>query len=70
MFPLRMERYCANGFFPLTIRELEESLDHDDKRIVLLFISESAFNDAIYRDHKEVLIYLHNVVLKKLFRTV
>lgn len=66
MFPLRMERYCVLGVFPLTIGELEKILEEDEKFIVELFRSESFFNEKIQNNHKKVLKNIHDVVLKKL----
>lgn len=66
MFPLRMERYCAIGTFPLTINSLKNALDESDKFIVDFFCNETAFNEAINANHRTVLNKLHNLTLKKL----
>jgi hypothetical protein len=66
MFPLRMECYCVKGRFPLTISELEESLEEDEKFVIELYNDESYFNKMIHTDHKKVLKNLHEVVIKKL----
>lgn len=66
MFPLRMERYCTTGSFPLAIDSLKNALDESDKFVVDFFCSETDFNEAINENYRTVLYKFHNVVLKKL----
>ena len=66
MFPLRLERYCSTGVFPLTTAELEESLPSDEKRIVALAADENLFIKLIKEDHKALLEFLHTFVCEKL----
>ena len=66
MFPLRMERYCATGVFPLTLDELERALDGDEKLVVALYRDETLYNKRMKEDHRAVLGFLHALVCKKL----
>lgn len=66
MFPLRMERYCSCGVFPLTINDLKNYLEKNEKFIVDLFQDETAFNEAISKDHIKLLSNLQDIVLEKL----
>ncbi len=66
MFPVRMERYCTCGYFPLSIGDLKLSLDDDEKFIVNYFCDEEIFNVDIASNHKKVLNRLHDFVVKGL----
>ena len=66
MYPLRMERYCACGIFPLTISELSNLLPDDEKFVVEFFTDETVFDQAMRENHKKVLSSLHDLVCGKL----
>jgi hypothetical protein len=70
MFPLRMERYCVLGTFPLTIAELRKALEDDEKFLVDVFCHEAIFSNAIYENHKDLLSKMHSAVIKKILYEV
>ncbi|MCL2883900.1 MAG: nucleotidyltransferase domain-containing protein [Oscillospiraceae bacterium] len=66
MFPLRMERCCVCGTFPLTLQDLKNSLRENDRFIIDYFLDETSFNEAIHQNHTEVLNKIYDVIMRKL----
>lgn len=64
MFPLRLERYCALGYYPNTNYELLESYKGKMHDLIEYFLDEEKFNKAINKDHRELLSNMHDLVLE------
>lgn len=62
MFALRQERFCKTGIYPLSINDLLASYSDGNKILVEYFIDKDKFEKDIEKNHKEVLINLHNLV--------
>jgi Nucleotidyltransferase domain. len=62
MFALRQERFCKTGIYPLSINDLLASYSDDNKILIEYFIDKDKFERDIERNHKDVLIYIHNLV--------
>lgn len=62
MFALRQERFCKTGIYPLSINDLLTAYNDGNKILVEYFMDKEKFEGDIERNHKEVLINLHNLV--------
>lgn len=62
MYALRLERFCTTGIYPLSIENLLESYQDDNRNMVEYFINEEKFENDILTNHTEVLMFLHNKI--------
>lgn len=62
MFALRQERFCATGVYPLSIEQLLESYQDDNRIMVEYFMSQKKFEGDILTNHKAVLAFLHDKI--------
>lgn len=62
MYALRQERFCTTGIYPLSIENLLESYQDDNRNMVEYFINEEKFENDILSNHTEVLMFLHNKI--------
>lgn len=62
MFALRQERFCKTGIYPLSINDLLTSYSDGNKILVEYFIDKDKFERGIVKNHKDVLINIHNLV--------
>ena len=62
MFALRQERFCITGIYPLSVNDLLNSYSDDNRILVEYFMDKEKFDRDISRDHKEVLIRIHNLI--------
>ncbi len=62
LFPLRMERYCVTGVYPISKEALLHSCEGDLKEIVAYSIYPERFEEAVAINHKDVLSKLHGAV--------
>lgn len=62
MFALRLERFCKTGIYPLTINDLLASYSDSNKILIEYYINKDKFERDIDRNHKDVLINIHNLV--------
>lgn len=63
MFALRQERFCATGVYPLSIEQLLESYQDDNRLMVEYFMNQKKFEEDIWTDHKAVLAFLHDRII-------
>jgi predicted nucleotidyltransferase len=61
-FALRQERFCSTGIYPLSIENLLESYQNDNRKMVEYFINQEKFETDILSNHKEVLKFLHDKI--------
>lgn len=66
MFALRQERFCKTGVYPLSTRELLASYEDERKILVEYFLEKEKFETDVERNHKGVLMMLHNLLEKML----
>lgn len=62
MFALRQERFCMTGIYPLASNELLDSYTDENKILVEYFLNKEKFDDDISKNHREVLINIHNLI--------
>lgn len=62
MFALRQERFCATGVYPLSIEQLLEAYQDENRLLVEYFVNKEKFEKDILANHKEVLMFLHDKV--------
>lgn len=62
MFALRQERFCKTGIYPLSINDLLASYSDENKILVEYFIDKDKFEGDIERNHKNVLVNIHDLV--------
>lgn len=67
MFPLRLERYCAIGYYPHSNYDLLKSYDNSKFTVLVeYFINQEKFDLDIGSNHKKLLFKLHDLVLELL----
>lgn len=62
MFALRQERFCTTGIYPLSTIDLLNAYTDENKILVEYFMNKEKFDYDISRNHKEVLINMHNLI--------
>lgn len=62
MFALRQERFCTTGIYPLSIEQLLDSFQDDNRIMVEYFMDAERFEKDIMNNHKAVLAFLHDRV--------
>ena len=62
MFALRQERYCTTGVYPLSIENLLESYQDDNRIMVEYFLNQEKFETDILSNHRDVLMLLHDKI--------
>lgn len=62
MFALRQERFCATGVYPLSIEQLLESYQDDNRIIIEYFMNQEKFENDIALNHKNILMLFHDSV--------
>lgn len=62
LFPLRMERYCTTGKYPINKKDLYESYSNSMKEVIEYSLNKKKFEDEIKRDHKAVLRKIYKAV--------
>lgn len=62
MFALRQERFCSTGVYPLSIENLLESYQDDNKILVEYFLNRERFETDILTNHNDVLMFLHDKI--------
>lgn len=63
LFPLRMERYCTVGKYPISKKELLESYTGNIREIIEYSMNEEKFAHDIEINHREVLRKMHDVIM-------
>jgi len=64
MFPLRLERYCSCGFYPLTVNDLFLSYDNGLSKVIGFFIDPERLEAEIRSNHRGLLRELHDLVMQ------
>ncbi len=62
MFPLRVERYCACGYYPQSNYDLLKSYDNSLYELVEYFLNQEKYENDISINHREVLYKMHDLV--------
>jgi len=62
LFPLRMERFCKIGHYPISKTDLYNSYTGEIKDIVEYSTNKEKFEYEIEQNHKDVLKKLHNAI--------
>lgn len=68
MFALRQERFCTTGVYPLSIQNLLESYQDDNRIMIEYFLNQEKFETDILSNHKGVLMFLHDKIQRFLER--
>lgn len=64
MFALRQERFCKTGTYPLSTKELLVSYQDENRVLMEYFLDKDKFERDIAKNHKEVLLTMHDLVKK------
>ena len=62
MFALRQERFCKTGVYPLSAKELFASYQDENRILVEYFLDKETFDSDIAKDHKAVLLKMHDLL--------
>ena len=66
MFALRQERFCITGVYPLSTSDLLNSYSDDNRILVEYFTDREKFDRDIAKNHKEVLVRIHDLIERML----
>jgi hypothetical protein len=67
MFPLRLERWCTCGSYPLSITDLKNAYSDPVSEIIHFYMHPEVLERDLLRNHRDVLYKMHTIVSHLLF---